>query len=216
MRRRLAFSGLCAVVLLILFLYQNCSQVNIGVLSNTGVQSSSNFSLLKSIREGKISRYIFLVDMSFSMVSGPCPQDVDGNILFKRGESRQTVNGWDPNKLLGNRSITDYQQSAAYDCYVDPQYNLGDYPLPYRNADISYVPGGQIVQNPTIIGSDYQAHRLSVVVQWIDQLRENLDDEQEKAVKILVVPYTSGVARERLFAQIDFEFIFRDLKDQGH
>ena len=172
--------GLGTILLLILFTYQNCSQVHIDLLPNTGIQSSSTFSLPKSIREEKISRYIFLVDMSFSMVSGPCPQDVDANLLFKRGENRQTVNGWDPNKFLGNRSITDYQQSAAYDCYVDPQYGVDDYPLPYRSAVISYLPGEGIVQNPTIIGSDYQAHRLSVVTQWIEQLREHLNEEQKK------------------------------------
>ena len=144
------------------------------------------------------------------MVSGPCPQDVDGNLIFKRGESRQTVNSWDPNKMLPNRSITDYQQSAAFDCYVDSQYGVDDYPLPYRNAELSRV---QVIQNPTIVGSDHQAHRLSVVTQWIKQLRENLSAERKETAQVLVIPYTSGKAMQRLLSQIEFEFRFRDLDD---
>ena len=200
---------------LLLFSYQNCSQQDMALSMKSvsiGFKSTSDFDLQAPLKARKIDRYIFLVDMSFSMVSGPCPQDVDGNIIFKRGDSRQTVNGWDPNKLLPNRSISDYQQSAAYDCYVDPQYDADDYPLPHRVAEIS---SGNIIQNPTIKGSDYQAHRLSVVTQWIAQLRANLSDERKAAAQVLIVPYTSGTAKDLLLSQINFEFRFRNLNDNA-
>ncbi len=216
--------AVCFSSLILLLLYQNCSQqeMTLSLKSVTGLplRSSSRSPLQSPLIAKKIDRYIFLVDMSFSMISGPCPQDVDGNKLFKRGESRRTVNGWDPNKLLRDRSISDYQQSAAFDCYVDPDLDIDSYLSPsysYRVADLT--PGDPPTQNPTIVGSDYQANRLSIVTQWIAQLRANLSEERKADARVLIVPYTSGAAKGRLFSRINFDFDqkfqFRGLNDNA-
>lgn len=211
---RLSFGLLCLSLIAISF--ENCSEVaydlNYLEPAGTSFNSFSEFDLQTPLKTRKIDRYIFLVDMSFSMISGPCPQDVDANIIFNRNESRQTVNGWDPNKLLPNRSITDYQQSTAFDCYVDLEAGQDQFPLPFRAASYGSVPP---IQNSTIVGSDYKAYRLSVVKKWIQQLRTNLSPERQDAAKVLIVPFTTGVAMDRLLREIRFQFRFHDLNEVG-
>ena len=225
--------------LVLLFLYQNCSHQDMKLsqasFSGESIDARSNVGLQAPVKTKKIDRYIFLVDMSFSMVSGPCPQDVDSNVIFDRSESRRPVNQWDPNKCLPGVSISDYQQSAAFDCYVDPQKGADDFHLPYRLPNLltsrsvigvaricgqSFTINPTTIQNATIVGSDYQAHRLSVVTKWLAQLRSNLSEERKKVAQVLIVPYTSGVAKNRLQAQIqanfDFgTFGFRHLNDRA-
>ncbi len=229
-RKRWVSAGVGLPLVLLLFLYQNCSQQDMNLSQRSflgrGFRSVSSVDLQAPVKAKKIDRYIFLVDMSFSMVSGPCPQDVDSNVIFDRNEPRRTVNQWDPNKCLPGRSISDYQQSAAFDCYVDPQKGADDFSsLPYRvpNLMSSQTYGGtgvihieicgqnftvssDPVQNATIVGSDYQANRLSVVTKWIAQLRANLSEERKKVAQVLIVPYTSGAAKDRLASRINFDF----------
>ncbi len=201
---------------LISTLFQNCAEtdVNLSLLDPEGVAFSSDtdYDLQAPLQSRKVDRYVFLVDMSFSMVSGPCPQDVDANVIFARDESRQTVNAWDPNKRLADRSRTDYQQVAAYDCYVDPDAGPEQFPMPYRSAELSRF---QIIQNPTIVGSDFQGHRLSVVKQWVEQLRTNLSPRRRDAAKIVIVPFTTGKAMQRLLNEVRFDFRFHDLDEPG-
>ena len=153
------------------------------------------------------------------MVSGPCYQDIDANMLFNREESRATVNRWDPNVIVRDqyRSYPDYRQIGAYDCYVNPSYDEDDFPVDvgaegfphipdYKIANWSIVYDSHLVQNSTIKGSDFDGHRLTVVKKWVEQLRENLEVEQKNAARVLIIPYTSGVAKQRLIDRINFDF----------
>ncbi len=194
-----------------LLFYQNCGTYDISLQEfKDAAVNIPEFKLEAPTELHKIDRYIFLVDMSLSMVSGPCSQDVDGDLIFSKNQNRKAVNGWDPNKRLSHLSDTDYQQSTAYDCYVRPQYGPDDYPLAYQDANFSDSP---IIQNSTIRGSDYEAHRLSLVTQWVAQLRNNLSPTRRERAQILIAPYTSTRAMKHLTSQIHFELKWADLND---
>jgi hypothetical protein len=186
------------------------------------LSTESSFQLHEYETVDQIDRYIFLVDMSFSMVSGPCPQDVDSNILFNRNEPRRTVNAWDPNKLLlprsgpsnwqnyySRRSMTDYQQVAAYDCFVDPSKGPSDFPMPF---DVAQFQGGEFKQNKTIVGSDYQGYRFQLLRIWVEELLQNLPPERKAAAKVMIVPFTSGAPRDRMLNKTQYQHQFEDLE----
>ena len=220
-------------------LYQNCSQEDVLLSINPALSfNSPHFPLIIPEDGSSINRYIFLVDMSFSMVSGPCYQDIDANMLFNRDETRATVDVWDPNRIVRDRSrsYTDYRQVGAYDCYVNPDYDENDFPVDVGAEGFPHIPSYKIydpphpqsvedliiddptlVQNSTIKGSDFDGLRLTIVKKWIKQLRDNLEGEQRRAAQVLIIPYTSGAAMKSLINRINLDFkshlSFLDLED---
>ena len=135
----------------------------------------------------QIRRYVILVDMSKSMISGPCPFDVGNKPFF---QTLTPYKPYDPNKDTGS-DIND-GRAAARGCYVDPE-------LPTS-------PGGQIVPDPyqfgmqygTFKGNDFEGARLDVVETWVTQLRRGLTARAQKNTQIMLVPVSGGVAQAHL------------------
>ncbi|MBK7962837.1 MAG: hypothetical protein IPK04_17590 [Bdellovibrionales bacterium] len=96
---------------------QQCSDVALerfGTISF--INASSNPFLISPPTDFPVvRRYVFLVDMSNSMISGPCQNDVEGGVLFS---STSRYMPFDPSKGVGdpNNHLAD-----GIDCQVNDQ-----------------------------------------------------------------------------------------------
>ena len=135
----------------------------------------------------RLRRYVILVDMSKSMLSGPCPYDVGNSPYFHPDTSYRP---FDPNKDTGS-DLND-GRGAARSCYVDPDLPVeaGQHivPQPYQFG----------MQYGTYKGNDYEGLRLKILEQWIDQLKNNLTLQARRNALIMIVPVSGGTSQVKL------------------
>lgn len=129
-------------------------------------------------------RFVIMVDMSRSMLSGPCPFDVGVAPWF---HTNSPYRAFDPNKDTG-ADVND-GRGAARGCYVDPSLPIAAgaqrVPSPYQFGQ----------QYGTFIGSDYEGYRLEILTKWIAQLRQGLTARAQRNTRVMVIPVTGGSAQ---------------------
>ncbi|HMN69036.1 MAG TPA: hypothetical protein PKC28_10900, partial [Bdellovibrionales bacterium] len=150
-------------------------------------------------------RLVILVDMSNSMLSGSCPQDVDGGMLFETNRTPFTV--WDPNKRAGN--FNDHRGSGA-DCRVNAN-------LPISRASVVFTPPN-LTSNPpvfyeTSFGVDHEQDRLKIIRKWIKGALETGTPVVRANAKVMLLPVTGGRAQEEMMAEYPLKDEFIALED---
>jgi len=204
-RTLLATIAICLSVLL----YQNCSDVRLKPVG-VGTFSSTNYPLQikPPTMYPPIKRYVMLIDMSDSMVQGPCPFDVDVNDDV-HGYSGYYAE-WDPNPGKGdpNAVIGDHR-GRVQDCYVDPTLPAGQVRVD-RPAGATFT---TIVNHATFKGADTEKWRLSVVRKWMQELRANVPPGGVNNVKVLIWPVSGGLPFTRLLKNYPLPKEFVSIND---
>lgn len=175
--------------------FQNCSDVRLKDPGGIGEFASTNYPLqLKPPTQYPvIKRYVMLIDMSDSMVQGPCPYDVDVD------DSVHGFSGyfpkWDPNPGKGdpNSNIYDHR-GVPRDCFVNPSLPIGTMYID-RPSSTNWL---LQVNHATYKGSDTEKWRLSVVRKWIADLRSRTVNSVDENVKVLIWPVSGGLPFSRL------------------
>ena len=174
-----------------IFSFQNCGKVNIDPLKFSSQSTVGMELAMKPPTALKWNRrLVFFVDMSYSMVSGPCPFDVDvSNSLH--GFDQNYVD-FDPN-FPEDANFNDSRYRVS-DCSVDTTLPFGTMTLDYKDP---LNPVG-LPNHKTYKGADFAGNRLKVIRTWIDQMRNSENPEFLERTKILIIPTASGVAFNRL------------------
>jgi hypothetical protein len=167
-----------------LIIGQQCARIELTPYEEVSFLSlSANpYRLDPPIELPQIRRMVIFVDMSYSMVSGPCPQDVDRNIF--NWNAPNSV--YDPNKNIGDPN--DHRNSGV-DCIVDTQ-------LPQRYSAIDITPPN--IQNQparyyrTFLGSDFDKKRFQVVRKWLQRAREDSPQHLIENTSVMLLPITGG------------------------
>lgn len=200
-------SSVLLLITALFTVFQNCSEVRLKDPGGIGQFASTNFPLqLKPpTNYPVIKRYVMLVDMSNSMVQGPCPFDVDV------ADSVHGYSGyypaWDPNPGKGSPDANVYDhRGIPRDCFVDPTLPAGVMQI-HRPANASWI---HQVNHATYKGSDTDKWRLSVIRKWIHDLRNNMTVTGEQNVKVLIWPVSGGLPFKRLLQNYPLpkEFVF--------
>ncbi len=181
--------------LLLFLFFQNCGNVDLHKKSSASSSFSSNINMqLRPPTEFAWNRrYVFLVDMSYSMVSGPCPFDV--NVSDSTHGFSSQYNDYDPNFQT---DLVDFRDARARvsDCSVDRNLNHGQMQLDYSQPNnSSYLP-----DHKTFKGGDFEGNRFEILRTWIEQMRNSNNSEFLERTEILMIPAAGGVAFDRLFA----------------
>lgn len=191
---------------------QQCSNVDLeSKAPDVYFQSSLNKFVLSPPNDfGVKHKYVFFIDMSNSMISGPCPQDVNADILFKVFPAYDV---YDPNKRSGNRND---HRADGVDCQVNPNLEISWKNISTANPDITATPP---TFYQTTLGVDAEGHRLSVVRKWLLNLLASADKETVDSAEVMIVPVSGGVSQRKLNALVktitksDSPLIFQPLKD---
>lgn len=193
-----------AIITSLLGLTLQCSDVRLKapVFETEFLSRGFPFRLYPPTDYEQIRRYVILVDMSKSMISGPCPFDVGNQPYF---DTLTPYKPYDPNKDTG--SNIDDGRAAARGCYVDQTLPIG--------------PGGQIVPDPyqfgmqygTFMGNDFEGLRLAIVEEWIRQLRTGLTPKAQSNTQVMIIPVSGGEAQARLNANDPVGRQFLSLND---
>lgn len=178
------------VVVFLVLIGQQCSDVQLEYYQAVSFKSlgSNPFRLSPPSDHPQIRRVVFFVDMSQSMVSGPCLHDVDSGAGFSVSPAHRV---FDPNKP-GVGNINDHRGDGI-DCQVAP--TLPIQPVTNVFANISLIP-------PTFpqahIGNDYEFHRIKMLRKWIvDSLSSNTEMLIGNT-KIMIVPFSGGISQTKL------------------
>lgn len=179
-----------AIVAIISF--QNCGQFSLQ--KNAGVNSfasSLDVTLRPPTEFAWFRRYVFLVDMSYSMVSGPCPFDVD--VSESTHGFTGTYQDYDPNFPTAGVNFNDARARVA-DCSVDTTLPFGSMKLDYSQPNNSaYLPN-----HKTFKGNDFDGNRFKIIRKWLEQMRTSNNREFLERTEILLIPAAGGVAYDRL------------------
>ncbi len=193
----------------VLISFQNCGRFNLKSRTFSSVFSSSLDVILKPPTEyAWYRRYIFMVDMSYSMVSGPCPFDADvTESTHGFLQSQQPYKDFDPNFNTSTDGIVFADARARVaDCSIDPALPFGAMKLDYAQPDNpEYLP-----DHKTFKGHDFDGNRFKILREWITQMRASSNLEFKNRTQILLVPAAGGVAYNRLLQnspQPKFTFI---------
>lgn len=142
-----------------------------------------------------IRRIVFFVDMSNSMISGPCPQDVNASAYSTDPAAYQ----FDPNK--GGQTAgdpytyySDYRLSGI-DCVVDPSLPLGVLDNSRPNLNL-----GEFFK--TFKGTDWNRSRLQMIRDWLNEMRNSRDAAAIQNTQVLIYPFTGGASQVAIEAAI--------------
>ena len=192
-----------------LFLFQNCGQFKLLPKPREG---SSAFSSLMDVTLRPPTefawhrRYVFLVDMSYSMISGPCPFDIDVNDTTHGFTG--TYQDYDPNFPTSGVNFLDARALVA-DCSISETLNYGQMILDYSQpTNSNYLPN-----HKTFKGHDFEGNRFKVIREWLTQMRNSNNLEFLERTKILLIPAGGGLAYNRLLAQYPQSLEFLSLND---
>lgn len=195
-RKSLVYTLFVSIIALsTLLIGQHCSRVNLERQEDGIVmESSENKFVMPPPTDFRVThKYIFFIDMSNSMISGPCPQDVNANILFT---VFPTFNVYDPNKLVGNRN--DHRADAT-DCKVNPNLAINWKNITTSNPNMNAEP--PTFYNTTL-GVDHEGHRLALVRSWIQNVISSADKETLKSAQVMLVPVSGGISQKKLNAKL--------------
>ncbi|MEZ4871736.1 MAG: hypothetical protein R2827_05700 [Bdellovibrionales bacterium] len=138
--------------------FQQCSDVN---LVRAPMNVSTSTSLDSNTMDAPISyrsnrNYIIMVDMSNSMISAPCPQDIGAGILFTATPAYET---YDPNKGVGDGND---HRGSSYGCQTNSTLDI------IRSAIQVITPNvlqGIFFQTPR--GMDHEGTRFETIEAFI-------------------------------------------------
>lgn len=183
---RLAFLGLVLVVF-----GQQCSKVALERDESIDLVSKSNNPFLISPPSDfpVVRRYILLVDMSNSMISGPCQNDVEGGIVFSVAPSYAV---YDPSKGVGN--MNDHRADGI-DCRVNEMLPITRSSLSTAFPNININPPQFYQTHP---GIDFSAHRIEIVRKWMTDLVNTSTPQMLENTKVMIVPVSGGVSQTAL------------------
>jgi hypothetical protein len=180
-----------AVVCVLLVFGQQCSNV---ILERFGeisfVNASSNPFLISPPTDFPVvRRYVLLVDMSNSMISGSCQNDIEGGTSFS---PTPLYSPYDPSKGVGNRND---HRADGIDCLVNDQ-------LPIDKSSISSA-YPDLLSNPpqfyqTHPGIDFAAHRIDIVKKWLTDLVSASNSQMIENTKVMIIPVSGGVSQVKL------------------
>ncbi|MCC2678454.1 MAG: mtsB [Pseudobdellovibrio sp.] len=177
--------------------FQNCGKFNLqSRVFNSSFSSNVDVILRAPTEYAWYRRYIFLVDMSHSMVSGPCPFDADVTESTHGFLQSQTpYKDFDPNFNTPSDGIVFADARARVaDCSVDLSLPFGAMKLDYAQPDNpAYLP-----DHKTFQGHDFQGNRFKILREWIAQMRASSNLEFKYRTQILLVPAAGGIAYKRL------------------
>lgn len=202
---RKSIYGLTGIIALyVVIFFQNCGQFRLERnTSFSSLSSSVDLTMRPPTEFAWHRRYIFLVDMSYSMVSGPCPFDVDVQEKTT-GFNNNAYHDYDPN-FPDSVNFSDARARVA-DCSVDQALNFGEMILDYSQpTNSAYLPN-----HKTFKGHDYDGNRFKILKEWIRQMRQSNNQEFLERTQILIVPAGGGIAFERLlsdYPQRNFAFV---------
>ncbi|MFZ3231876.1 MAG: hypothetical protein WA160_16840 [Pseudobdellovibrio sp.] len=169
---------------------QQCAKVQLNKLEQIDLFSSAEnpYRLAPPNEIDIIRRYVFMVDMSNSMVAGPCPQDVN-----EFGVWGASGYGYDPNKGYPKQP-----QMDGFDCIVDTNMAID------RNLVLAQVTSNTPAYNPysspyrTFKGNDFEGNRIETIQKWTDLLFQDSSDAVLKNTKIMLVPVSGGDSQTAL------------------
>lgn len=174
-----------------------CSDVQLSTLQQVSLFNSRGFPMrvYPPSDEPSYRRFVFIVDMSQSMVAGPCPFDADDGPHFWDDSVFKT---YDPNKVgfVDQADFTD-GRGFARDCYVDSS-------LP-REA-ITTTPPEPMNTSPyfdykTHLGLDDSGYRFTLVKKLLDSIKSQTELFKDRT-KVMVIPVSGGRAGEMLEKKI--------------
>jgi hypothetical protein len=189
------YFGLILLGLFTMLSFQNCGQFDLVTKSSSESFSSSLDVVLRPPTDyAWHRRFVFLVDMSYSMVSGPCPFDVNvSEETHGFVQSQNPYKDFDPNFPQENVNFADARARVA-DCSVDKSLTFGEMKLDLSQPNNSaYLPN-----HKTFKGHDIDGSRFKIIKEWLRQMRTSSNQEFLKRTQVLIVPAAGGVAYERL------------------
>lgn len=183
-RKFLTWGFLTALGISSLLLGQQCAKVELSPYEEVSFLSlSANpYRLDPPIELPQIRKIILFLDMSYSMVSGPCPQDVDQD--FFNWNLPQNI--YDPNKGTGNPN--DHRLSGI-DCQVDLSLNQNYQAIDISNPDIQSSPKRYYRTFP---GADFDKKRIQVTRHWLRRAREENPPMIRENTWVMVLPLSGG------------------------
>lgn len=188
-----------------LLFWQNCSDVRLSSESFLSIFKGRGlpFDILPPTDYKIHRRVVVMVDMSNSMISGPCPYDID-NAPYAPMFTKDPHAPYDPNKGTGDKRDG---RALAWDCQVRSEINsaYGE----EKNYSSSITPYPDYSSNPpskqfaTYVGIDPAADRLKIAQAWLDQLNGNLSAAAKSRVKVSIVPVTGGRRQFNMLSKVD-------------
>ena len=202
--------GLKAAIALVILIvsFQQCSDVHLKGAEDLQSFESRGFPfrLQPPTEFPSHHRYVILVDMSNSMVSGPCPFDVGNDPRFHTDSPHYQ---WDPNKPDPRADRND-GRTIARDCQVDASLPI------QKGAELAPLPdlfASPPIQYSTYRGNDFAGDRLAALRTWMDQLRNNLPDQVKERSRVMIVPVSGGISQTKLFERFPMQMKFYTLTD---
>ena len=184
---------------------EQCTKVDISAIPNYGFAlSATPFQLQAPSLYPEIRRYIILVDMSHSMISGPCPQDIDAGLLFK---PMPLYTPYDPNKNVGNPN--DHRADGS-DCQVNPTLAINQSSITTSPPNINGTPP---TFYQTTLGTDYEGDRFTIVQNWINQITQNSTPLTLQNTEILLYPFSGGQAQQLIMSNYPIQMQFYAAND---
>lgn len=182
--------------------FQQCSRVPLELQTESVLllESINPFAIAPPLELPKINRYVFVVDMSHSMISGPCPQDVDNGPNYSNSTQ---FNPYDPNFGTGNPND---QRTTGIDCQIDPTKPIT------RNSITSSptnVLNGQFLK--TTLGIDHEGDRFKVLEKWLHSIVEHSYGSNLDLAKIMIIPFSGGEIGARLDKNLKTKITVTDL-----
>jgi hypothetical protein len=183
--------GLLLIISSLIIFGQQCSRVQLEHFEEIYLasESSNPFRINPPTEFPIVRRYVLLVDMSNSMISGPCQNDVDAGILFTE---TPVYSPYAPTKGIGN--INDHRADGI-DCMVNELLPIS------RNSMAMTFPN--ILTNPPRFyeahpGIDFSAHRIEIVRRWLIDLLNKSNPEMITNTKVMIIPVSGGVSQRKL------------------
>ena len=207
---RKARLALCLKLVLLfavfIFSFQQCSEVRLSQQEDLQSFESRGFPFRLDPPTDFPShhRYVIMVDMSNSMVSGPCPFDVGNSPRWNTGSPHYQ---WDPNKPDPRANRTD-GRTIARDCMVDPSLPVQKGAELAPTTDFEASPP---IQYSTYRGNDFEGHRLEALRTWINQLTTRLPDEVKDRTQVMIVPVSGGKAQVEIDERFPLDMKFYGL-----
>ena len=213
MRKKSIRTAVFSMLLVALLAYgQQCSNVNLERYEEISFLSlgANPLRLNPPFDYPQVRRFIFFVDMSNSMVSGPCIQDVDESIGFSTSPSYMI---YDPNKGTGNPND---HRGSGIDCKVNRLLPINRTSIVNNQPDLSADPP---VFFQTHAGNDYLGDRFAILRNWLNHSLQTNSPLLIGRTKVMLIPFSGGISQATLtqrwkdISQVPSLSTFFDLND---
>lgn len=170
---------------------QQCSNVALERYEEISFSSESSnpFQIAPPTDFPVIRRFVLLVDMSNSMISGPCQNDVEGGISFSKTPAFSV---YDPTKRVGNPND---HRADGIDCRVNESLPIDRSSVSTAYPNININPPKFYEIHP---GIDFAGHRVDIVKKWLTDLLNTSSPEMIMNTKVMIVPVSGGISQQAL------------------